>query len=524
MTEVIALKKILCLILALTLALSVSQSFCAFAAESDYSVKNLDDTTVEITRYKGSDNSVLVPASIGGKAVVSIGQMAFMFTEVTNVTLPVSLKALKVSAFDTAYSLINITLNEGLETIGDSAFDNCEMLQKISIPSTVTSIGSNVFASDYNMNTITVAEGNKNYYADGKALYNIEKTRLMKYVASCNGESYVVPYTVTTLDTYAFSHLKKLKTLQIPVSVVEIGDYAFYESSSLTDIYYGGTADQWAAISKGSNNDILNSVNIHYNEYPGCDEHSWDGGTTTTEPNCEEDGEETYTCYICGHTKTEPVNKLGHDFGEWTETKAPTCTEDGEETRYCSRCPYKETRPIDSAGAHSWNDGEVTVIPTCVKDGEKTFTCTSCGFTKTEAVPATGNHTAVVDKAVPATFSKSGLTKGSHCSICNEIIIPQKTVAKLGKPHIKKLSMGNSGLTVKWNKVKRVHGFYIQISTSRKFAKNKTKTYTVKNQKLIKRTFKKYKKGKYYVRIKAYKVIGGKKQTSEWSKSKKINR
>lgn len=80
---------------------------------------------------------------------------------------------------------------------------------------------------------------------------------------------------------------------------------------------------------------------------------------------------------------------------------------------------------------HTWNDGEVTTAPTCTKAGVKTFTCTACGETRTEDIKATG-HTVVVDEAVAPTCTETGLTEGSHCSVCNEVIKAQEEVAALG--------------------------------------------------------------------------------------------
>ena len=41
-------------------------------------------------------------------------------------------------------------------------------------------------------------------------------------------------------------------------------------------------------------------------------------------------------------------------------------------------------------------------------------------------------HTTVVDDAVAATCMKSGKTEGSHCSVCGEVIVAQKTIPALG--------------------------------------------------------------------------------------------
>ena len=88
-----------------------------------------------------------------------------------------------------------------------------------------------------------------------------------------------------------------------------------------------------------------------------------------------------------------------------TDAKEPTCTEEGNNAYYtCSVCGkvFK-----DEAGTQ----------PTTVED-------------ETLAKKA---HTPVVDVAVAATCQKTGLTEGSHCSVCNEVLVAQKVVDKI--PH-----------------------------------------------------------------------------------------
>ena len=81
---------------------------------------------------------------------------------------------------------------------------------------------------------------------------------------------------------------------------------------------------------------------------------------------------------------------------------------------------------------HQWDDGVVTTEPTCTQDGVRTYTCQLCGATRTEAIPATG-HTVVIDPAVAPTCTHTGLTEGSHCSVCNTVIVAQTELHQLAE-------------------------------------------------------------------------------------------
>ncbi|WP_028517715.1 S8 family peptidase [Ruminococcus flavefaciens] len=70
---------------------------------------------------------------------------------------------------------------------------------------------------------------------------------------------------------------------------------------------------------------------------------------TTVQPTCTNTGKKQLKCKECGEiTKTEILDKTGHDFEDWRVTKPATATTEGIETRTCKRygCNFQETRPI----------------------------------------------------------------------------------------------------------------------------------------------------------------------------------
>ena len=99
---------------------------------------------------------------------------------------------------------------------------------------------------------------------------------------------------------------------------------------------------------------------------------------------------------------------------------------------------------------------------------------------------------------------------------------PAQAVKKPKSTSIKKAKGSKKAVALEWKKVSGVKGYQVQVATDKKFKKNK-KTVNIKKQKTTKTTVKKLKaKKKYYVRIRTYKIVNGKKVYSSWSKVKSV--
>ena len=158
----------------------------------------LNNTAVIVIRYKGTAADVTIPSRYKGKPVTAIDHVAFHDSAVTSVTIPDSVTA-----------------------IPDDAFSHCSQLTNISIPNSVTFIGFSAFNSCTSLKSITL------------------------------------PSSLSTIQSYAFYNCGNLKTIRIPVSVTSIGNCAFADCPSLMTVTYPGSKTQWDAITKGSNNDVL---------------------------------------------------------------------------------------------------------------------------------------------------------------------------------------------------------------------------------------------------------------------------
>ncbi len=92
------------------------------------------------------------------------------------------------------------------------------------------------------------------------------------------------------------------------------------------------------------------------------------------------------------------------------------------------------------------------------------------------------------------------------------------------KTSVTKVQSKAKGFKVTWKKKSKIKGYQIQYSTSSKFKKSETKTKTISKAKTTSATISNLKgcNKKYYVRVRTYKVVKGKKVYSSWSKAKNV--
>jgi len=121
-------------------------------------------------------------------------------------------------------------------SIGNLAFVGCGSLTSITIPDGVTSIGESAFYGCSNLTTIEVGAGNISYADVDGVLFNKKKTILVTYPKGKKGTNYDVPDGVTSIGERAFSDCSSLPDITIPDSVTSIGDSAFVHCKSLTSI------------------------------------------------------------------------------------------------------------------------------------------------------------------------------------------------------------------------------------------------------------------------------------------------
>ena len=436
----------------------------------------LPESVTRIGRYGIAMCSKLTGMSIP-KGVTEIGDFGLAGNGLTAVPLPDGLQSLGRGAFDTCTSLTNTTLPAAITAVPGKCFADCTKLLNVKYAGTVTAIGERAFEGCKSLTAApipaTVTELGASAFTGCTALTDV-----------------TLPAGVTAIPDGCFQGCTALKDMKLPGTVTSVGHNAFTGCTALKDVrcygapptvepagaaehsfepaivtihynpdpVYGWTLEAdgtWQGYKVSSKGACLHTgYGTHENTVPAtcgeagrtetiCDNcgevvstkeipatgaHTWDNGTVTTEPTETTPGVRTFTCAVCGQTRTETIPATGaHDY-QFTRNVAPTCTADGYDLYTCSGCGATEKRNSKPALGHKWDSGTVTTEPTETTPGVRTYTCTVCGEVKTETIPATGAHTHKWD-AGKVTTEPTETTPGVRtytCTICgqtkNEII------------------------------------------------------------------------------------------------------
>ena len=192
----------------------------------------IPDSVISIGDYALSAcielESVVIPDS-----VTSIGEFAFRSCySLTSVVIGNSVTSIGYAAFSDCTALKSVKIGESVQSIGYYAFSNCAF-ETIVIPDSVTQIYGGAFSVNENLKEISVSPNNPNYCTVDGNLYTKDKKYLVQYLISSTAKSFVIPSTVTRIETAAFRGCKTLESIEIPDTVTYIMPYAFMDCENL---------------------------------------------------------------------------------------------------------------------------------------------------------------------------------------------------------------------------------------------------------------------------------------------------
>ena len=394
----------------------------------------------------------------------------------------------------------NIVISNGINYVDLSSFSNCYNIKEFNLGKDIKELRLWEFDNFKFLKKINIALDNPYMISVDGIVYNKNKTMLICYPCGRNNSEFSIQEGIKSIEPYCFLYSKNLKKIIIPNSVKTIGCGAFSNSgivdlvipdsvnlieddpfnccNNLKTVKVGNGVTRIESFSKCENLESIefgNSVEYIYGRY------GENLKTVVLPKSLKQIGSNIFkNCYnlkdvyYSGNENDWEKIQIGSDnYGLFTA-----------QIHYIST-PTKQPDVNPTPGGSTGGGGGFTPAPTPEdtdkKDEDK----------KPETEPA-------------------------------QPTAPTDTTEKPANIKVNKTLAKKKALVVYWNKIANASGYQIQVATDKKFKKNK-KTVTVAKQNTSKKTVKKLKaKKKYFVRVRAYKIVDGKKSYGKWSKIKSI--
>ena len=234
-------------------AISVASTNVAFTSV-DGVLFSLDETVAKLITY---------PANKVGSTYTTPTSVSFDGGSLTPVT------TIAYYAFQAAKNLTTLNISEGVITIMSGIAESATLLSTINLPNSytvmtakpfsgaaitsltigkfLTSIEAGAFNQTVNLNSITVADDNPNYSSLDGVLFDKDKLKLHTYPLGKNDFNYVVPESVTHIESSAFDS-SRVKSVSIPSAVSTMGEGVFQNTSVLTSITVAAGNNDYSTI------------------------------------------------------------------------------------------------------------------------------------------------------------------------------------------------------------------------------------------------------------------------------------
>ena len=419
----------------------------AFKQCKDLPSVTIPNSVISICDYAFSEcsmTSVSIPNS-----VVSIGNRAFYNCDgLTSVTIPNSVIDIGNAAFSDCDRLSSVIIGDSVSNIGNYAFNSCDRLSSVTIGNSVKTIGDNAFNYCNNLTSIDIPESVISISSE--AFYN------------CNGlRSVNIPNSVKTIGSQAFYGCTSLRTIVIPESVTSIESDAF---SGFSNIDYVVSKASTPPTLDGDAFASIDTIHVpidYIDDYKAARIWKWKVilpfYSLRAEPNNEDAGSVAVSDSILFDGDSATISATpneGYHFVEWSDgsTEANRTINIININNYSFTAIFAINVYVINANntqhgyieglAASYEHGSTTTI-TARPEGNYRFIRWSDGNTQNpRTITITANlelnaifedeHSIVIDAAVPATCTETGLTEGKHCSICGEVIVAQEVVPATG--------------------------------------------------------------------------------------------
>lgn len=345
-----------------------------------------------LIQYVGPGGAVVIPST-----VKTIGTCAFMRcdsegnaianTTLTSVTIPDSVTVIEGNAFQECTKLTRVIISgDNLWRVEDAAFWGCSSLTSIVIPECVYTIGKGTFFGCSSLQTV-------------KLPAYLEEIPYCLFWGCSSLKTISIPKSVKRIGWSAFEGCKSLSSITIPDGVAEICGMAFAGCSSLVTITIPGSVKRFVVRDDNGEDQAI----------------FWKSGLRSA---------------IFKDGVTEIPRSMFYDCANLTGVGFPASLTAIQDYAFANCTGLKSMiipKTVTSIADTAFNGhaSGFKIMATCNSAAHK--------YAKARGICGTiSGHTSVSIPAVAATCTQTGLTQGSKCSVCGEILTAQKTVAALG--------------------------------------------------------------------------------------------
>ena len=462
--------------------------------------------------YGVFSNSYRLKEIVLPSTLKSIGQNAFSSCEsLNNVVIPDSVTTIKSSAFFECSSLSNIKLSENITTISDSVL-NSTAIKKLTLPESVTTIGDWAFASTP-IEELTLS---KNVTSLGSSVFrycnNLSKlTILNKDLAILKAE---IPSTTTI---YANSNSRaKVYCDMSGNPFVSIDEPEETTPVPITTPQVTTTKQVPTTPQVTTTKQVTTTPQVTTTRTVITTPQVTTTRTVTTTPQVTTTKPVTTTPQV---TTTQPVPTTPETTTQPEATEKPN-----EITEPLTPIVQVKNNAINIIVRSTDDQNKLGQLYNIYMNGNIIYASVTAGSYSINNVAA-GDHIIKVTSVLNGQMSKGvevgvrvekgGSTQETTTKPKNKPIT-KVTVGRISIKSLKNVKKKKIKLTAK--KINNINGYEIQYSTSSKFAKAKKKTTTKYSYTISKLQ----KKKKYFVRIRAYRIVAGTKYYGQWSATKKI--